>query len=200
VESWRDAWSGSGRYWGLAAADHKGGGPEKAGNDVDGVENETEGHGFLGGNAQRDEEKDKCAFTDSKTGNADGEHLKNQNCRVERKKGGESEPAEAKSRRNHQGSEAKRDLVDEAGGENGQCRERLTAKFCDAPMDGIDEAAPSIGCCESTAKSGVIRSKKNDHERNKRDECNGESKQRGAAKFTESWVDGEPEKCDEREY
>jgi len=96
-------------------------------------------------------------------------------------------------RRNHQCCEAKRNLVDEAGGENRKRGERLLAKFCDAPMNGIDETAPSIGRCESSTKSRVIRSKKNDHERNKRDECNGESKQRGAAEFAESWVDDESE-------
>jgi hypothetical protein len=91
-------------------------------------------------------------------------------------------------------------LVDEAGSKNGHCGEGLTTKFGDAPMDGIDEAAPSIGCCESTAKPWVIRSKKNDQECNECDDCDGKSKQRCATEFTESWVDGEPEECDEWEY
>ena len=112
---WR---SGSGRYCGPATADSKGGGPKQAGNDIDDVEDESEGDRFLGGYPERDEEKHERAFSYAQASDTDRQNLKDQDGGVEGEKGRESEPTETKCGRNHEGGNAERDLVDEAGKEN----------------------------------------------------------------------------------
>ena len=131
--------SGSGCYCRLLSADGKGRGSEEAGDDVDDIENEAEGDRFLGGNAKRDEEEDKGALSNPEAGDPNGENLKDQNCWVEGEKGGESEPAKAKGRCDHEGGNAKHNLVNETGDENRKGGERLAAQFSDALMNGIDE-------------------------------------------------------------